>query len=216
MLAYDKNIQHCIRHCDPSLPNRIRDFAQNIIHDNRGLWGTNPPKTLADVVEALIGAVHVEQGFDAGQKTSKRVLSSVTSTILSNINPASYDLQEKASRLMHPKQVMKHLKMYLTVKACREDTFLARFPNELVWFGDHWEKPNPYGNGSIGHVTCCGVNIVAVLDRSSSLIAKNRACALAVNILKQKPQILDDLDLIVMMLKPENSTNKCDEDAPNP
>lgn len=210
MLAHTKKLHNFIQHLDPSLPVRIELYAKGN-KSKYGLWATDPPKVLADIVESLIGAVHVGQGFNQGQRSSHHVLSLITSALKKDIAPSSFHLQENVELLMHPKQVLKQTKAFLSVKSMRESTFAVRHSTP-VWFGDHWGKANVNGNCAIGVIVCCGFHVLAVLDKTSSVVARNRACALALSIFKIMPSVLSDLELIVSTLNqnPEDKDGSSD------
>ena len=129
-----------------------------------------------------------------------------------DIEPSSFHLQENVELLMHPKQVLKQTKTFLSVKSMRESTFAVRHSNTPVWFGDHWGKANVNGNSAVGVIICCGFHVLAVLDTTSSVIARNRACAIALSIFKLMPSVLSDLELIVSTLNqnPEDKEESTD------
>ena len=200
MLAHSKKLHRFIQHLDPSLPSRIEIYARSDNKNKHGLWATDPPKVLADIVESLLGAVHVAQGFSQGQRSSHHVLSLITLALKQDIEPNAFHLQESVELLMHPKQVLKQTKAFLSVKSMRESSYAVRHSNTPVWFGDRWGKASVNGNGAIGLIICCGFNVIAVLDKTSSVIARNRACALAMSIFRQVPDALSNLENIVLRL----------------
>ena len=51
-------------HCDSTLPDRLEAYEFQIKEQRHGIWSTDPPKVLADIVEALIGVAHIEGGLE--------------------------------------------------------------------------------------------------------------------------------------------------------
>jgi endoribonuclease Dicer len=74
-LSLRSGLQRHLNHRDQTLPARIESYDYSVREHGRGLWGTDPPKAIADVVESLLGAVHVDGGFESGQKAALHVLS---------------------------------------------------------------------------------------------------------------------------------------------
>ena len=146
---------------------------------------TDPPKVAADVVESVIGAVYMDSGFASGISAVGRVLSPLL--------PVLEKLYAKNSKLimMHPKKAMQEMAgSLLAVKVMREEDFASQHPKTSVWLGRRWGKASLDGHGKfVGSVDCLGFNAVSVLD-SSSEVAGNRACALAVAMLKKYPKLL--------------------------
>lgn len=106
VLAYSKNIDNFIQHLHPSLRGRIE----------------NSPKVLAGVVKALIGAVHVDQGFIMGQKSSRHVLSLITLAVEQHIDRDSYRLQGKEEL----QKVLKQTKIFDSIPP-------SNLLNSLTW-----------------------------------------------------------------------------------
>jgi hypothetical protein len=90
-----------INHCDPTLFGRFEEYQDQINDPKNGIWATRPPKVLADVVEALIGAAHIDGGFLIGQGCALKVLEVMTLALskLYEMNPSSL------YTVMHPQQV---------------------------------------------------------------------------------------------------------------
>lgn len=76
-LCLRAGVHKYLRHHDQSLPGRIDQYEWNVCHRRRGLWGTEPPKAMADVVESLIGAVYVDGGLEAGKRAVRFILEPV-------------------------------------------------------------------------------------------------------------------------------------------
>ena len=63
-------IHRHIDHCDSTLPSRLEKYELCAERMGQGLWGTDPPKVLADVVEALLGVAHIDGGYKQGEYLS--------------------------------------------------------------------------------------------------------------------------------------------------
>lgn len=211
-------LQKFINHRDHSLPSRLEEFERDMGPLGRGLWGTDPPKVLSDVVEALLGAAHVDGGILDGQKAAlfllDPVLQAVKDSILSSDEATT---RMKARGMMHPKQVLHEMGGgILSLRSWREDKFAlnegagSRCP---VWRNHKWCLANPDGNGAVGAVYCCGIRVVSVAENSSH-IAKNRACALAVAFLRDcAPELIERLRGVFSTLSKErDGDNDSDDD----
>jgi hypothetical protein len=96
-LALQSGLHKHLIHRDPTLPGRIEMYAWAVNEQDRGLWGTDPPKAIADVVESVLGAVHESGGFESGQRAALHVIEPVARLLLS-----SGDGQEAV--ISHPKR----------------------------------------------------------------------------------------------------------------
>jgi endoribonuclease Dicer len=64
-LSHKNGLHGFLNHRDPTLPSRIESYDVALRELGKGLWSTEPPKTIADIVESLLGAIHFDGGFDA-------------------------------------------------------------------------------------------------------------------------------------------------------
>lgn len=174
-----------LEHCDQTLPGRIEYYEWCVQERKRGLWYTDPPKVAADVVEAVIGAVYMDGGFASGILAVNNVLSSLL--------PVLEKLYAKNSKLiiMHPRKALQEIGgNLLAVRVVREEDFALQQPKANVWLGRRWGTASQDGHRThVGSVYCLGSLIVSILE-SSSEVAGNRACALAVAMLKKYPKLL--------------------------
>lgn len=203
-LGYSKGLHKIIHHRDPSLPRRFEEFERNMGKQGRGLWGTDPPKVLPDVVEALFGSAHVDGGLDDGQNAALFVLRPILNAVSKELNDEDQSvLKHKAHRMMHPKQGVHELAgRFLQVRSWREEVFATQYSDCPVWRGSQWGPPNRQSNGAVGQVLCCGLNVVAVAEGTSH-VAKNRACALAVHFFQRSPELLETVQRLSMELAKE-------------
>jgi len=173
-LSVNGGLHRCISHENLSLPHRIRDFSEDISgKEQQSLWGTEPPKALADVVESLLGAAHIDGGYEAGQSAAAYVLRPMLTKVQRNLESSS-----SALAMMHPKQLMYEIcGQTLKTRIWKEHEFTSKHPGALVYQGSNFVEPNAHGDGLVCQVTCCGVQLLAVLD-SRHHVARNRACAL--------------------------------------
>ena len=94
--------QH-LNHRDPSLPSKISKFELEC--NQRGLWATDPPKTLSDIVESVFGAAHVDGGFIGGQDAVRNAMKPILSALTASLSYENEnDMKDKAHSMMHPKQ----------------------------------------------------------------------------------------------------------------
>jgi hypothetical protein len=166
----------------------------------RGLWATDPPKVAADVVEALIGAVFMDSGFESGMAASTKILTPMYAVI--------QDIQTKDSGIvmMHPRKALQEMGgSVLELKVMREDKFAAFNPETPVWVGKRWGNAQLDGTTRfIGCIECLGTSIVAVSDPSSD-VAGNRACAMAAEILRRDLGLLARLKTVRAMVERNSS-----------
>jgi hypothetical protein len=148
------------------------------------LWGTDPPKAMADIVESLFGAAHADGGFEVGQHAVYHSLR----TILNAVEDATSADLEKYCR--HPKRnVLSELGCLVSLENVIEENLAATLPNLLFWAGDHWGTPDPSGSKLVSILKCFGEPILAVAD-SVSTSAVNRVCAFVLSFLFENKSYL--------------------------
>ena len=174
-----KGLVPYIDHRNASFPRRFQSY-QFDLDFGQGLWSTDPPKVIPDVVEALIGAVHVDAGLHIGQQAALYVIAPLIQS-LSNLLTA--EGSRNLTEILHPKQHLYEMTGGMVrVRVYKHDRFDV---HPRVW---------NFGNGGeyIGVVTGKGVVIAAVVDNSREK-AVNLSCELAVQILKENPDIMPHL-----------------------
>mmetsp|Transcript_4940 Transcript_4940/g.14103 ORF Transcript_4940/g.14103 Transcript_4940/m.14103 type:complete len:664 (-) Transcript_4940:96-2087(-) len=189
-IAVRNGVHGLINHADPSLPGRIENFALTLREEEWGLWGSNPPKVLADVVEALLGACHVDGGFRVGQQSTLFVVKPVLQTLkaTNHTSECGSRLLVKEGAMMHPKQVLTEMGSFLKVRVCAEAD-AAKEPAFPLWRKTGWSQALSSGNDTVCRVTCLGVHLGAVVE-SSSIVARNRGCAIISEVLRRNPKLL--------------------------
>ena len=161
----------------------------------RGLWGTDPPKVAADIVEALIGAVFMDSGFESGIDASLRILEPMCSALQA--------IRDKDSSIVmvHPKKVLQEIGgSVLELKVIREDKFASLKPTTPLWLGKRWGTARPDGTCFVACIECLGTAIVSVSDPSIE-VAGNRACALMVEMLTRDSGLLARLKTLRTMVE---------------
>ena len=185
-----------ISHYDTSLPERLDSYERLV--GKVGLWGSDPPKTLADIVEALLGATHLECGLQQGQQSALHIL-----------KPTLPFLEKQYStcvnNLIHPKQQLFELCQFIKVKSYSiHDYVLLNQENqrELIWYGNEWGSCDENRSSYVGIITWHGISLCIVADDRSNSLAKNRACALLTHVLKQSQEALEQLKEMSVQLAP--------------
>jgi dsRNA-specific ribonuclease len=182
-LSLRSGLQRHLTHRDMTLPARIESYDWNVRENGRGLWGTDPPKPIADIVESLLGAVHVDGGFESGQKAALHVLLPIQDLFR--------NMGETAALIKHPKMSLLELGGDLvSVPTWKEEEYAQAKKSSTVWQGHEFGPVNRNGHKEVASVQCLGVDLVSVSDLSRSS-ATNRACAMVLATLEGNPALLD-------------------------
>jgi dsRNA-specific ribonuclease len=182
-LSLRSGLQRHLNHRDQTLPARIESYDWSVREHGRGLWGTDPPKAIADVVESLLGAVHVDGGFESGQKAALHVLAPIREFFRS--------VGETTALIRHPKMCLLELGGELvSVPTWREEEYAQAKKCPTVWQGQGFGPVNRNGHKEVASVQCLGVDLVSLSDRSRSS-ATNRACAIVLAALEGNPALLN-------------------------
>ena len=91
------------------------------------------------------------------------------------------------------------------MKAWKEEAFALRRRNCPVWRNGSWGEGEKEGNAAIGLIESFGIDLVGISE-SSSHVARNRACALAMLVFTKYPELIDKLKGISSMMKPKEDT----------
>ena len=145
-------------------------------------------------MEALFGAVHVDGGFEEGQ----RAVIQLMSPILREVEKVNCD----SKLLRHPKSALNELGgSYLRVETQREDVFTRnRSVASRVWQGARFREAIPEGIDLVGCVSAVGLDLVAVAERSRKS-ARNRACALVVAVLEEDEELASRLRKVAGLIQ---------------
>jgi ERCC4-related helicase/dsRNA-specific ribonuclease len=174
-----------INHRDQSLPSRLEHYDWTILQGRRGLWGSDPPKILADVLEAVVGAAHEDGGYEVGQKAARSLMRPIFDAV---------ELLNDPSKLRHPITWLNEMGGGIfQVGIQREDMFVtAHGKDAAIWQNNQWRKGNIDGTDPVASVHSMDMRLLSVGERSLKN-ARNRACALIVAVLKQDPFLIDRL-----------------------
>jgi dsRNA-specific ribonuclease len=180
-LSVHNGLQRHLRHRDQTLPGRIEEYYYAVRDSGRGLWGTDPPKTMGDIVESLLGAAHVDGGFAMGQEATLHVLDPILELLT--------DENATKPQFNHPKKDLLELggKLF-SLERTSEEEFALSNPGVEVWHGDEWGDVHPRGQRAVATVRCLGKRIISVCDPATAA-ATNRACALVLSMLRENPSM---------------------------
>lgn len=155
-----------LNHRDQTLPGRIEEYTAELSGKRGGLWGTSPPKPLADLVESLLGMVHMDAGFEAAQASARHVLSPALKILET--------LKNDHNIVEHPKKRLKELNASMVkINTFSGDSFAERFPQVKVWNGHNWGPPNK--GKIVAHFHGLGRTLIAVSGATESA-AINLGC----------------------------------------
>ncbi len=196
------------------------NFSPHLFSNNtQKLYATvldfvDPPKSLSDVVESMFGAAHVDGGFEAGQHAVGTVmdpiLDALRKALLTRNN--STDLKTKAREMMHPKQYVHELAGgILNVKAWQEEDFAIRRRHCPVWRNGDWITCEGTGNNSIGLIESFGIDLVGIEEKTSH-IARNRACAMAMEVFETNTDLITKLKSFSQLLRPKEVVEEEDKE----
>ena len=167
-----------IIHCDSTLPGRLEAYEFQIKHERKGLWSSDPPKVLADSVEALIGVAHIDGGLNQGQKAATNVIITMLKAVEDHFTQTD-DNEKLLMQLTHPIQALSKVCSSLKTRSCSTNDYYHRFKSPL-WFGRSWEhcsdETSPHGN--VGHIHFHDLSLCAIADKYSRSVAKLKASSL--------------------------------------
>ncbi|GKY93953.1 hypothetical protein MPSEU_000362200 [Mayamaea pseudoterrestris] len=191
-LSFEGDLVRHMRHNDSALPNRLDDYVFTVRVCEKGLWGSDPPKCIADILEAVLGAIHVHGGLAQSQKAALHILQPVLDLMS---NQCSIIRESYFTR--HPKSRVHELSGELVSIAVENesDFYSDAMRNHSVWTGDEWRQAQRGGHHFISSLRCGDVCLIAVVGRSGS-IAINHAWALVLAVLNANLDVLDRLKAI--------------------
>ena len=169
----------------------------------------DPPKPIADMVEAILGSIHVSSGFASGQEATKHLMSSVFSMFKQASSEGVSGLKSFLRIMKHPKKSLQEMTgQLLDITVCSEHDFASVYDNQesdeldsytvkqsrpQILYKDKWRTPthwNGRGDDScyVAFVSILGHPLVAVADESVT-VARNRASSLAREAIERHPEI---------------------------
>jgi len=159
----------------------------------------DPPKVIADIVESLIGAIYMDGGLEAGMEAARTLLKPVLDVIL---------MHGEYIDLVHPKKKLQELVgELLVVETTWEDNFHQNIP---LLDGSQLRFADPYGTQGIGYVRFMDTILVAVSD-SSRAVARNKACAIIVQVLISDLNLLKRLQNLRYLVESAATARSSDE-----
>ncbi len=177
IFRFQKSARH-ILHFDATLPGRLEAYEFQVKHEKKGLWSSDPPKVLADVVEALIGVAHFDGGMAQGQKAARNAINDMLKAVDVHFTE-NQEFETSMTELMHPVQLLSETCSSLKSRSCSINEFCHSFKTP-VWFGKSWEnctdESTPHGN--VGHINFHDLNLCTVADKYSLSVAKMKASSL--------------------------------------
>ena len=184
-LSLRSGIYKYLSHRDQTLPGRIESYFAAVQELGKGLWSTEPPKALADVVESNLGAIHVGGGFEAGQKAALKVVS----PILALYQNSRDNIVQ--SMIRHPKQRLLELGGNLfSLNKMRESGFSKQtdVPAPRIWIQSRLALPDKDSQRPIASVLCLGSYMVSAADLTASA-ALIRACSMVLSVLDKNSSV---------------------------
>lgn len=170
----------------------------------------DPPKPIADMVEAMLGAIHVNGGFESGQEATRNLMSSIFSVFKHASSTGPSGLNTFMKMMKHPKKALQEMTgQLLEVIACSEHEFATSYENDdedeqgdntalslslpKILHKDEWRDPaRGVKRGSdgcqIAFVSILGRPLVVVADESIT-VAKNRASSLVREAIERRKDI---------------------------
>jgi dsRNA-specific ribonuclease len=186
-LSVQTGLHHFLEHKDYTLPGRIESYITSIKEDGSGLWGAEPPKSIADIVESLFGAIYTDGGISQGLRAASNMLAPVCNALLKRKQ------ENKKICLTHPKKALQALMgEVLELETAWENEFAVEQTRTQVLDGTAWRLADPFSSNAVGYVHFMESILVAVSDPSAT-VARNKACALIVQALQTNPTILEHL-----------------------
>jgi len=182
-LACRERMQDIVRHADSTLPSRIESFYCDLRRNDWGLWTTDPPKVLADVVEAMLGAVHCGFGFDVGQRSALHVVSPILDAIFAHSNTSELSSSSVTNTMMNPRQVLYEMVPSVKIRTLSEHEYALRFAtSKSVWKCGRFADTSPNGDDVVCYISCCNATLLALSDHSTNA-ARNRCAGLLASVL---------------------------------
>jgi hypothetical protein len=158
---------------------------------------SEPPKPISDVIEAVLGAIHVDSDFAAGQAATLRLLIPVLN-VLTTGTPKT---KEGALRwvMRHPKKALQEMAGELIeISSCTLRQFQRLFPSTPVLLKNQWITSSGATARSYDesyHVSfskILGSIVVAVADESL-VVTRNKVAAVTTQMIQGRNGLLGRL-----------------------
>lgn len=157
---------------------------------------SEPPKPISDVVEAVLGAIHVDSDFAAGQAATMHLMSPVFNLLTNGTHETKESVLQWVMR--HPKQALNQMAGDLIeISSCTLHQYQSIFPNTPVLFKDRWITTHgaTSNNDELCHVsfsTMLGSLVVAVADESLA-VARNKVSSLTTQMIQGRNGLIGRL-----------------------
>jgi len=208
-LSMRYGLQQYLNHRDHSLPKRIESYFLNV-QDGSCLWAADPPKPISDIVESILGAVHVDSNFAVSLAAATQILSPVLRVVDNATKENGVGILRRMMK--HPKKSLQEMAGELfDINTCVESRFTAssRALYHILHKG-HWRHPANDESCHVSCVTLLGTPIVAVADESLA-ISKNRASALIFHAIDRNPDMKERINRLRSNVERGIASAACDE-----
>ena len=124
------------------------------------------------------------------------------------------DVRSKARAMVHPKQYVHELGGgVLSVKSWREEVLAIKRSCPVWKDGGMWGKAQRDGSNHIGLIESFGIDILGIEEKSAH-VARNRACAITMEVFEKHPDLVDKLKHLAQLLQGKDvKTDEEKEDA---
>ena len=167
----------------------------------------DPPKPIADMVEAMLGAIHVGSDFESGQAATMHLMSSVFSVFKQASEEGEGGLDAFLKIMKHPKKSLQEMTgQLLEVMVCSEHEFASSFDDDegedtiamstttfpaipQILHKDEWRNVGGGGGSEscyVSFVSLLGRPLVVVADESIT-VARNKASSLVREAIERNP-----------------------------
>jgi hypothetical protein len=178
-------------------------FSIYVLHDVYLPPFLDPPKPIADIVEAVLGAVHVDSDFESGQAATMQMMSSVFSVFKQALTEKGGGIDAFLKIMKHPKKALQEMTgQLLEVMVCSEHEFASSFLDDeennitipQILHKDEWRNPTRGGDGGgndtcyVSFVSILGFPLVVVADESAT-VARNKASSLVREAIEQHSEL---------------------------
>ncbi len=103
------------------------------------------------------------------------------------------DMTTKARGMVHPKQYVHELGGgIMTVKSWKEEILAIKKACPIWKEGGLWGEAQRNGSNHVGVIESFGIDIIGIEEKSSH-IARNRACAITMEVFERHPEIIGKL-----------------------
>jgi dsRNA-specific ribonuclease len=173
-LSMKYGLPHLLNHRDPTLPGRIESYMSRLQAGN-GLWNSDPPKTISDITESVLGAIHMDKNFKAGQAAALQMLDPVLQVVEEAIKENAIDLLFRF--MQHPKRSLQEMAGEVLDLQCFQEAKSASHISDSSYImlkGLCWNASKD-GLFHVAAVKILGSTLVAVASESISISSTTAA-----------------------------------------